>query len=292
MELQIPCMDLAQIAASGQCFRMEAQKDGTYVVIAGEHYLRLRQEDTGQENGRKGAGEEGCRFTFFCTEEEFQGFWKGYFDLERDYAGIIRSIDPADGYLSRAAEFGRGIRILKQDLWEMLITFILSQQNNIPRIRRCVGLLCENYGIRKKSAGGEEYFSFPSAKALAGAEPEDLLACNLGYRAKYIQRTARMAAEGELDLQNLSSLPYEEAKKELMKLYGVGIKVAECVCLFALHHVEAFPIDTHISQVLKEHYPEGFPFHRYSGIAGILQQYIFYDELHGKSLGKGEGYAD
>lgn len=268
MKLRIPCMDLGQIAASGQCFRMEEQEDGTYVVIAGERWLRLRQEGDGW-------------FTFSCTGEEFEEFWKDYFDLDRDYAEIKKKIDKEDRYLSRAAEFGWGIRILKQDLWEMLITFIISQQNNIPRIRRCVRLLCEKYGTKMKSAGGEEYFSFPSANVLAGAKLEDLLACNLGYRGKYIQRTAQMVAERRFDLQALRSMPYEEAKKELMKLYGVGIKVAECVCLFALHHVEAFPVDTHIAQMLKAHYPEGFPFQRYEGIAGILQQYIFYDELHG-----------
>lgn len=267
MELQLPCMDLAQIAGSGQCFRMEAQEDGSYIVLAGDRCLKVRQKEN--------------RFTFSCTEEEFQSVWKAYFDLDRDYEDIKRRIDPADGYLSRAAEFGWGIRILKQDLWEMVITFILSQQNHIPRIRRCVRLLCERYGERMESAGGETYFSFPSVQALAGANLEDLLACNLGYRGKYILKTAQMVEEGKLALQNLPMMPYEEAKNELMKLCGVGIKVAECVCLFALHHVEAFPIDTHIAQILKAHYPQGFPFHRYQGIAGILQQYMFYYELHG-----------
>lgn len=271
-EIWLPWMDLKQIAQSGQCFRMEEQEDGSYRIIAGERCVKLRQEEEGRE---------GCRFVFSCSEDEFQGFWKEYFDLERDYGEVQKRVDPEDLYLSRAAVFGRGIRILKQDLWEMIITFIISQQNNIPRIRRCIRLLSEKYGAARQDAGGENYFAFPTARALAGARPEDLSACNLGYRGKYILKTAQMVADGEFDLQALYRLPYEEAKKELMKLYGVGIKVAECVCLFALHHVEAFPVDTHITQMLKAHYPRGFPFSRYPGIAGILQQYIFYYELHG-----------
>lgn len=271
-EIWIPWMDLGQIARSGQCFRMEEQEDGSYRIIAGERCVRLWQ---GERKGKE------CRFVFSCTEEEFQGFWREYFDLGGDYGEIQKRVDPRDRYLSRAAAFGWGIRILKQDLWEMIVTFIISQQNNIPRIRRCIGLLCEKYGMARKDARGEVYFTFPPAKVLSAARLEDLLACNLGYRGKYILKTAQMVAGGEFDLQALYRLPYEEAKRELMKLYGVGLKVAECVCLFALHHVDAFPVDTHIAQMLKAHYPEGFPFSRYPKIAGILQQYIFYYELHG-----------
>lgn len=269
---QIPYMDLGQIAASGQCFRMEEKADGWYVLIAGERYLKLRQEE-------KSAG--GSWFTFLCSEEEFQVVWKPYFDLERDYGRLRERIDTADLYLTQAAELGWGIRILKQDLWEMIVTFIISQQNNIPRIRRCIRLLCGRYGEEKISAWGENYHAFPTPAALAGASIEGLSACNLGYRAKYIHQTARRIAEGDFSLQALAPMSYEEAKQELMKLYGVGIKVAECVCLFALQHVDAFPVDTHIRQILQAHYPQGFPFLRYQGIAGILQQFMFYYELHG-----------
>ncbi len=273
---QIPFMDLEQIAASGQCFRMEEKADGWYVLIAGERYLMLRQE---------GKSVGGSRFTFLCSEEEFQGFWKLYFDLERDYGGLRDRIDAKDLYLKQAAEFGWGIRILKQDLWEMIVTFIISQQNNIPRIRRCIRLLCERYGEKKKSVQGEIYHAFPTPAVLAGASLEELSACNLGYRAKYLNQTAHRIAEGDFLLQALTSMSYEEAKRELMKLYGVGIKVAECVCLFALQHVDAFPVDTHIRQILQAHYPQGFPFLRYQGIAGILQQLMFYYELHGDKSG-------
>lgn len=263
-------MNLKQIAASGQCFRMDEREEGLFSLIAGERYLEIQCLEKG-------------KFIFFCKNQEFFEFWYNYFDLSRDYGKLKEKIDPEDTYLKKAAEFGWGIRILRQDLWEMTVTFILSQQNNIPRIRRCVRLLCEKYGEKRINFRGEEYFSFPSPEALAGADLEGLKACNLGYRARYIQETVAAAAEGKISLDALKRMDYEEAKKELMKLCGIGKKVADCICLFALHHVEAFPVDTHVSQLLAAHYPNGFPFWRYPGFAGILQQYMFYYEVSSKT---------
>lgn len=108
-----------------------------------------------------------------------------------------------------------------------------------------------------------------------------LKACNLGYRSKYVVRTAKSIVSGEVDLDAIQHLPYAKAKKELLKLFGVGEKVADCICLFALHHLQAFPIDTHISQALQKHYKRGFPNRRYKGMQGVMQQYIFYYELTG-----------
>ena len=125
------------------------------------------------------------------------------------------------------------------------------------------------------------YCGFPGPEALAGLGEDELMACNLGYRSKYVVRAARQVASGEMDLDRVSKMSYGEAKEELLKLFGVGEKVAECICLFALHHLEAFPVDTHISQALERHYRRGFPRRRYKGILGVMQQYIFYYELHG-----------
>lgn len=263
-------MDIRQIAASGQCFRMQERKEGLFSLIAGERYLEIQCLEKG-------------KFIFFCSNQEFQEFWYNYFDFGQDYGALKKKVDPKDVYLKNAVEFGWGIRILRQDLWEMMITFILSQQNNIPRIQRCVRLLCENYGRKKVNFRGEEYFSFPSPNKLAEADLEGLKACNLGYRARYIQETALAVAEETVSLEALKKMTYEDARKELMKLCGIGKKVADCICLFALHHVEAFPIDTHIAQILAAHYPDGFPFLQYPGFAGILQQYMFYYDLHGKA---------
>ncbi len=165
----------------------------------------------------------------------------------------------------------------------MIITFIISQRNNIPRIKKCVQEICEKFGEQKNSSNGTLYYAFPSIQSLAEASVEELMACHLGYRSKYISKTAKSIADGRFVLEDLYDLDYESAKSKLMELCGVGIKVSECISLFALHHIEAFPIDTHIQQVLDEHYSEqGFPFEAYPRCAGVMQQYIFYYELFGK----------
>lgn len=215
-------------------------------------------------------------------QEAEEDFWRRYFDLETDYGKIKARIPEEDPYLTQAARMGWGIRILRQDLWETIVTFIISQQNNIPRIRRCVRSLCERYGRERVNFRGESYHAFPGPKELARAKLEELKACNLGYRARYILESARMAAEGRFSLEELRSMGHEEAKATLLKLCGVGVKVAECVCLFALHHIDAFPVDTHIAQALAAHYPEGFPFERYTYAGGVFQQYIFFYEVNKK----------
>lgn len=285
MQCQIVDMDLRQIAASGQCFRMEEREDGWFSIIAGDRYLEIRRVEDGAECKDGAVGKNGAGlFQLSCPEPEFQAFWSHYFDLETDYGAIKGRIAKRDRYLNQAAERGWGIRILNQDLWEMIITFIISQQNNIPRIRRCVRLLCERYGKKLVNFRGESYYGFPEPEALAGADLEDLKACNLGYRARYLLETAGMVSDGRFVPEQLYGMGHEEARAELLKLCGVGVKVAECVCLFALHHVDAFPIDTHIAQVLEQHYPKGFPYKRYHGFAGILQQYMFFYEVENKNV--------
>lgn len=258
---------IAQICESGQCFRMEEMQDGRYRVIAGNRYLELEQQ--------------GKVVRFDCSEVEYQNFWRHYFDIETDYGAIAAQINPNDRYLTAAIQTAWGVRILNQDLWEMIVTFLISQQNNIVRIRRCIKNICEAYGETKTASNGVSYYAFPTPEALAGLEEDDLMACNLGYRSKYVVRTAKAVASCEVDLEWIGSLNYQKARTELLKLFGVGEKVADCICLFALHHLDAFPVDTHIRQVLEQHYKRGFPNRRYKGIRGIMQQYIFYYELHG-----------
>ena len=271
-----------QICDSGQCFRMTPVLEGTdpssgeirMQVIAGERYLEIFQN--GQE----------CIFD--CTEEEFEGFWKAYFDLDTDYAKYIAQVNLNDTYLVNAATFGSGMRILRQDLWEMIVSFLISQQNNIPRIRRCIENICQEYGDKKENANGETYFAFPKPEALAGLDEDALKKCNLGYRSKYVVRSARSIVNGETNLDAIREMPYKKAKEELLNLFGVGVKVADCICLFALHHLQAFPVDTHIHQAMEAHYKRGFPKRRYKGIEGVLQQYIFYYELAGTPLETGK----
>lgn len=260
--------DIGQICDSGQCFRM-MQKDGhTYSVISAGRYLEIEQE--------------GIECMFSCEEEEFEEYWKGYFDLERDYGTYIETVNPKDKYLVNAIRFGAGIRILNQDLWEMTASFLISQQNNIVRIRKCIQNICELYGEERVNFRGERYYEFPKPEALAVLPEDKLKECNLGYRSKYVVRAARNITEGKTDLGVVRNMPYKEAKAELLKLYGVGEKVADCICLFGMHHLEAFPVDTHILQALKKHYKRGFPKNRYKGYEGVMQQYVFYWELKGE----------
>lgn len=262
---EIPYFDMGQICDSGQCFRMERKGENRYSVIAGEHYLEIEQD--------------GEKCTFNCDEDIFEAFWKDYFDLGTDYGAYIASINPRDKYLTEAAQMGGGIRILEQDLWEMIVSFLISQQNNIVRIRRCIRNLCERYGKEKQTPGGGIYYTFPTPEILAVLEEDALKECNLGYRSKYVVRTAGSIMSGEVSLEKIQHMSYRKAREELLRLYGVGEKVADCICLFSLRKLEAFPIDTHIRQALDLHYKRGFPMRRYRGYQGVMQQYIFYREL-------------
>ena len=172
---------------------------------------------------------------FYCSQEEFVCYWVRYFDLDTDYEEYMKVANPRDKYLNAAIKAGDGIRILRQDLWEMIVTFLISQQNNIKRIRKCIETICRTYGEKKISSGGVEYYAFPTVTALSGATEEELRGCGMGYRAKYIAVTARMIESGEISLEKIYDMRYHRAKKELLKLCGVGEKVAECICLFALH---------------------------------------------------------
>lgn len=264
-KIKIDNFSLKQISDSGQCFRMREESKGKYSIIANGSYL------TAEQNGQE--------VTFFCSEDEYETIWREYFDLNTDYGFFISSIDKNDKYLTDAAEYGSGIRILKQDVWEMIITFIISQRNNIKAIRKCIDRICEKYGEPRQTESKDIFYAFPTPEALALVTEEEFKACSLGYRSKYLVKTSGMIASGEFKIDDLYTLDYQAAKQKLMELPGIGTKVADCICLFGLHMTDAFPIDTHIIKVLNEYYPSGFCFERYRGYAGVLQQYMFYYDL-------------
>lgn len=261
----IDSMDLEQISGSGQCFRMKQIKDRTYSVTALGSYTEITQD--------------GTVFQFSCSEDEFHRIWAPYFDLETDYGAIKALADPDDAHLTAAIQNGGGIRILNQDLWEMIITFLISQNNNITRITRSVEALCRQLGEPGSTADGIRYHTFPTAAAVAAAGLDGLASLGLGYRDKYIWKTAGHVLDGSFDLAGLRQCGYEDAHRLLMEQYGIGKKVADCICLFGLHHIDAFPVDTHIKKIMENHYPNGFPYSRYSGVLGIIQQYLFYYDL-------------
>ena len=255
--------DLDRIADSGQCFRWNKTDGESYRIIAGECCLNIKylKED---------------QYDLDCTEAAFDSFWRDYFDLREDYRRIRGRIDPKlDPFLWQAMEHEKGIRILRQDPWEMLITFLISQNKNIPAIRRSVELLAESCGRKLSDINGREYYGFPDPSAVAALSEKELSDCKLGYRCKYIHAAAEAALEGRIDLERLREADEKTAIITLTGLFGVGVKVANCVSLFGLHHTDAFPVDVWMKRILSEQYPEGYPFDRYSPYNGIYQQYMF-----------------
>lgn len=265
-EITIDNMDLAQIAASGQCFTWkrvgEAEKT-TYGFVALDRYLEITQQ--------------GNRFTLSCDSKEWENVWCNYFDFDTDYKDVAnRILTSGDEYLINAYRQCGGVRILRQDLWEMIVTFMISQNNNIKRITKSVDMLVERCGCKCEDG---IHYRFPRP----GEAPEEVFAdagLGFGYRAEYLREIFEYAAGNPGWLDSLKRMTYDEAFNELLKRKGIGAKVANCICLFGLHHIDAFPIDTHIKQILSAHYPDGFDFERYKGVAGIVQQYMFYAKIN------------
>lgn len=252
-----PC-DLGQIAASGQCFRIVQQRDGWWRICAGKDCVRVRQK-----------GDMLCLDT---DEAGFMGRWRDYFDWGTDYAAICAAVPESDVFLRQAIAYGSGLRILRQDLWETLITFVISQNNNILRIQRTVEAMCRTWGTPRQDSAGEIYYTFPDKAQLAQASLAQLRAIGLGYRDKYIDAIAH----SDFDARQLCAMPAAQAEGALLALPGVGKKVAACVRLFGLHDLSAFPIDTWMQKICNAHYGGHFPVERYEGFAGVLQQYLFF----------------
>lgn len=271
MEVLIPGFDLALTADSGQCFRFDRLESDRWRVIAKGQVLEIQA-----------LGED--RFHLSCDTSAYAHTWHNYLDLDRDYRAILALISPEDTYLQVAASYAGGLRLLRQDPWETLISFIISQRKNMQAIKGCVAKLSTLYG----TSLGEGLYAFPAPGQLAGLDLPALNACGLGYRSRYIQATARAMAEGAVSLTAMAALDDEALQKELCSLSGVGIKVAQCVMLFAYQRMDAFPRDVWIDRVLREQYPQGFPLHLYPGCAGILQQQLFCYRRHiaGRNAGK------
>lgn len=251
--------DPAAVFENGQCFRWQKEPDGAWSGIA--HGRRLRLRKTG-----------GVLRLWGTTRAEARTLWHGYFDLSRDYAAI-RAAFSADAALARAVAFAPGLRLLRQEPWETLCSFIFSQCNNIPRIRGIIERLCACFGEPVEGGG----FAFPSAARLAGLSVQDLAPLRCGFRARYALDAARKVAGGAVNLDALPSLPLDEARAMLLQIDGVGIKVAECTLLFGCGRMECFPIDVWVKRILAAYYPQGFP-QALLPLGGIAQQYLFHYE--------------
>lgn len=252
--------NLQKIFECGQCFRWNMDKNGDYIGVAMGKAARIREKDGS--------------FFISGTIDNFCSTWFDYFDLGKNYSQLRHSLC-IDDYMKNATEYGAGIRILNQDRWEALCSFIISQCNNIPRIKKIVEALCSSFGDETQ-LDGSTYYTFPSAQRIAALSESDLAPLRCGYRAPYIINAARSVDSGILDLEALSNTSLEEALCALKSLKGVGNKVASCAILFSLRIEDAFPIDVWVKKAIQEHYNGKLDTRVFGGHSGLAQQYMFY----------------
>ena len=258
---------------SGQSFRWSRIDDAYYGVVEGR-ILRLQQKKPSTLIVESSWNE---------NDEILTEFLYHYLDLNRELASILTAVN-VDAYIAKAIEHFWGMRVLNQELWETIASFILSQNNNISRIRNLIHTLAEKFGKKIEFKGYMDY-TFPSAKSLADAGVDTIFSCGTGYRAGYLWHAASKISNGELQLEILKNLPYTEAKNELMNLVGVGEKVADCICLFSLGHLEALPIDVWIKRIFEQIYLRKkasvteirqFARNYFGEYIGYAQQYLFH----------------
>lgn len=263
--------DPDKIISCGQCFRPRRLPDGRYRFVTGRSVLSLSVPAPGALRAD-------------CPPEDWEAVWRPYFDLDRDYRAIRSAVPPDDPFLQKAAREGAGLRVLRQDPWETLVSFIISQRKSIPAIRTAVEKLCAVLGEPLGAADGETTYSFPRPEAVLAAPAGALESCSLGYRLPYVLDAAEKVASGALDLAALDLLPDDGILDALKAVRGVGVKVASCVSLFSYGRCGCAPVDVWISRVIRARYGGENPFCAYGENAGVMQQYLFYYAL----LHKGE----
>ncbi len=265
----VESFNIIDIFECGQCFRWNKVEDGYFGVAKG-HSLYITQT--------------GDKVVFHNTSlDTFNSVWKEYFDLNTDYEKIKAELSK-DSVLKEAISFGEGIRILRQDAFECVISFIISASNNIPRIKKIIELLCENFG-EKRIENGKTFYLFPTAEKLSSLTLSDLSVIKAGFRDKYILAASKAVYSGQPDLDSIKKSSFEYAKTELLKLSGVGEKVASCILLFGLSKYEGFPIDVWIKRIVEYCWFESeqtketlsqFAKEKFGILCGFAQQYLFY----------------
>lgn len=264
--LRIPAVfDLAQTLDCGQAFRWR-QKDDDPDIWFGEAF--------GRQLTLRKIGDE---LELDCPQADFDDVWQTYFDLSEDYARIRSDLSAMSPVLAEAAAFAPGIRILRQEPWEALCSFVLSQNNNISRIKGLVGNFCRMFG---EPIPGTDAYAFPNPEAVAALSIEDLAPLRSGYRAPYILDAARKVSSGEIDLGRIASEPAAFGRGELRRIKGVGPKVAECALLYGFHKTDCFPMDVWMKRAMAQLLP-GMEPSDFGPNAGLAQQYIFhYSRMH------------
>lgn len=254
----------------GQCFRWYREPDGSYTGVVRGKVANV-------------CWRPGVLKLDNVTLEDFKQIWFEYFDLGRDYGQIKQSV-MTDEIMERAVSFGSGIRLLRQEPWETLISFILSANNRIPRIMKIVSEISRLFGAEQKYAG-KSYYSFPDARTLAALSLEQIAECRAGYRCGYIHETAAAVAKSGFDADRLAEMDTADARKELLKYKGVGNKVADCVLLYSGIKYDVFPVDVWVRRVMEELFfgretgfseIQQFASEKFGQCAGFAQQYLFY----------------
>ena len=260
--------NLRHIFDCGQCFRFNSIDENTYFGIAGNHALKISQH-------------ENTVILYDTPKEDFYNIWYNYFDFNTDYARIKNSLR-TDKHMELAVDYGCGIRILRQDLWETVISFIISASNNIPRIKGIIERLCENFG-NKIEYMGKIYYGFPGIEKLASLSSEDLAVIRSGFRDKYIMDAADKFYTGEISEDTLKSS--SDPKKLLLTVKGIGEKVANCILLFGFGKRDAFPVDVWIKRIMEYCYFDSempnsaiaeFAGRKFGSLGGYAQQYLFF----------------
>ncbi|MDD7592992.1 MAG: DNA glycosylase [Peptoniphilaceae bacterium] len=252
---------LEKTVDSGQAFRCEKLDDKTYRFISAAHVLEIEERAPTQ-------------YALSVTSDEWVSYWADYFDLNRQYRPIREKAQAEGGFLGEAARFGAGIRILRQDPFEMLLTFILSQRKNIPAIIQSVRRMADVYGEPAPGAPGLRFF--PTPKALAGVTEAEYRALGMGYRAPYLVDAVSRVLDGRLNLSKLQDADDATLITALMQVKGVGIKVANCIALYGYGRMTAAPVDVWIQRAIDQYFDGKNVFLQFGESAGILQQYVFY----------------
>lgn len=274
--------DPLHIFECGQCFRWQRQSDGSYTgVVRGKAANVAYTKDASQT--LDAAHTPGTLVLENVTMEEFRQIWFDYFDLGTDYSMIKKTVS-IDPIMKKAIEFGSGIRILRQEPWEVLISFILSSNNRIPRIKKIIDDICRLFGSQIEYYS-LKYYTFPDARALAACSLGQIQECRAGYRCAYIHETSKAVVDGGFDPQRLAVMETDEARETLLKLMGVGNKVADCILLYSGIKRDVFPTDVWVKRVMEELYfgreasfkeIQQFAAKQFGEYAGVAQQYLFY----------------
>lgn len=263
--------DLEKIAKSGQIFRISKSRDDkcpSYSFISQNHYLEVKQISDNF-------------YDFSCTEEEFDNCWHDFFDLDTSYKDIRTSAHGINSFVDMTLEYGKGLRILRQDMFEMVVTFIISQRKSMPAIATAINKLCLQFGEIEQPSRNK-FYKFPTPSSLASANLDDICKCGTGYRAEYIRDAAQKVSSGEIDLSLLNKMDDDELFDKLCSIKGVGTKVANCIMLFGYHRTRRAPIDVWIQRVIDYDLNGENIFEKFEDNAGIIQQYLFYYKTNEK----------